>query len=64
MKLNEKSEVRNMKNGTHVNLNTIDEISAMRILRELREKSLKENDGKVHVRDIENGHVGRTIKKF
>lgn len=64
MKLNEKSEVRNMKNGTHVNLNTIDEISAMRILRELREKSLKENDGKVHVRDIENGHVGRTIEKL
>lgn len=64
MKLNAKSEVRNMKNGTHVNLNTIDEISAMRILRELREKSLKENDGKVHVRDIENGHVGRTIEKL
>ena len=42
----------------------IDEISAMRILRELRERALKENDGKVHVRDIENGHVGRTIEKF
>lgn len=53
-----------MKNGTHVNLNTIDEISAMRILRELREKALKENDGKVHVREIKNGHVGGTIEKL
>lgn len=53
-----------MKNGTHVNLNTIDEISAMRILRELREKSLKEKDGKVHIREIENGHVGKTIEKI
>ena len=53
-----------MKNGIHVNVNNIDEISARRILCELREKSLKENDGKVHVRDIENGHVGRTIEKL
>ena len=33
-----------MKNGTHGNANVIDEISAMRILRELREKSLKETE--------------------
>lgn len=53
-----------MKNGIHVNENNIDEISAMRILRELREKSLKENDGKVHIREIRNGHVGSTIEKL
>lgn len=42
----------------------IDELSAIRILRELRERALKENDGKVHVREINNGHIGRTIEKF
>lgn len=52
-----------MKYGYSDNVH-IDELSAMRILREVREKALKENDGKVHVREIENGHVGRTIEKF
>ena len=42
----------------------IDELSAMRILRELKEKSSKENDGGVHIREIKNGHVGRTIEKY
>lgn len=42
----------------------IDELYAIRILRELRERALKENDGKVHVREINNGHIGRTIEKF
>ena len=53
-----------MENGTHCDANVIDEISAMRILRELREKSIKENDGKVHIREIRNGHVVRTIEKY
>lgn len=53
-----------MKNGTHGDANVIDEISAMRILRELQEKSIKENDGKVNIREIRNGHVVRTIETY
>lgn len=53
-----------MKNGTHRNKNNIEELSAMRILRELRGNALKENDGKVHIREIRNGHVGRTIETY
>lgn len=52
-----------MKHGKE-NLIHIEEISAMRILRELREKALKDNDGKVHIREIENDHIGKTIEKY
>ena len=52
-----------MKDGIHGN-ETIDEVSAYRILRELREKSQKDRDGKVHIREIHNGYVGKTIAKY
>lgn len=53
-----------MKKGTHSNPKTIDTISAMRILRELKEKASMEKDGKVHVREIRKGHVGKIIEKY
>lgn len=53
-----------MKDGIHGEDIKIEELSAMRILKELQEKSLRENDGKVHIREIKNGHIGRMIEKF
>lgn len=53
-----------MKYGIQSNVTSIDELSAMRIFKKLRENSLKENEGGVHVREIENGHIGKTIEKF
>lgn len=53
-----------MRDGVHVDTTNIDELSALQILRELHDEASRENDGKVHVREIENGHIGRTIEKF
>lgn len=53
-----------MKDGIHGNRKQIEELSAIRILKELHDKAKTENDGKVHVREIKNGHVGEIIKKF
>ena len=53
-----------MKDGIHGNRKQVEELSATRILRELYDKAKTENDGKVHIRDIKNGHVGETIEKF
>lgn len=39
-------------------------VGILYILRELREKALKDNDGKVHIREIENDHIGKTIEKY
>lgn len=52
-----------MKYGYSDNVH-IDELSAMRILREVRDKALKEKDGKVHVREIKNGHIGKMIERY
>lgn len=52
-----------MKDGTHGNPK-IDELSAFRILCELREKSQKDTDGKVHIREIKDGHIGETVESY
>lgn len=53
-----------MRYGIQSNDTKVEELSVIRILRELYEKSRKENDGKVHVREINDGYIGRTIEKF
>lgn len=57
-------EARRMKDGIHGNREQVEELSASRILNELYEKAKTENDGKVHIREIKNGHVGETIEKY
>ena len=57
-------EVSKMKDGIHRNKEQVEELSASRILSELYNKAKTENDGKVHIREIKNGHVGKTIEKF
>lgn len=57
-------EVRRMKDGIHGNREQVEELSAGRILSELYDKAKAENDGKVHIREIKNGHVGKTIEKY
>lgn len=52
-----------MKNGTHGN-RPIDEILAYRILKEIHSKAIKDNDGKVHIREIQNNKVGKTIATY
>lgn len=52
-----------MKSGINGNPK-IDELSAFRILCELREKAQKDTDGKVHIREIKNGHVGDIIERY
>ena len=52
-----------MKNGIHGN-RPIDEISAYRILKEIHDKAIKDNDGKVHIREIQNDKVGKTIATY
>lgn len=42
-----------MKDGIHRDVTKIDELSATRILREVQQKALKENDGKVHIRELD-----------
>lgn len=53
-----------MKDGIHGNREHFEELSASRILSELYNKAKTENDEKVHIREIKNGHVGKTIEKF
>lgn len=53
-----------MKDGIHGNREQVEELSAGRILSELYDKAKAENDGKVHIREIKNGHVGKTIEKY
>lgn len=52
-----------MKNRIHGN-RQIDEISAYRLLKEIHGKAIKENDGKVHIREIQNNKVGKTIATY
>ena len=53
-----------MKDGIHGNRGQVEELSAGRILSELYDKAIIENDGKVHIREIKNGHVGEMIEKY
>jgi hypothetical protein len=54
----------NMKNGTHVNVAKVDEITAHRLLNELYQKSKKENNGKVNIRKIEDNHIAETVERY
>lgn len=53
-----------MKNGTHVNVAKVDEITAYRLLNELYQKSKKENNGKVNIRKIEDNHIAETVERY
>ena len=53
-----------MKDGINENREQVEELSAGRILSELYNKAKTENDGKVHIREIKNGHIGETIEKY
>lgn len=53
-----------MKDGIHGNREQAEKLSAIRILNELYDKAKTENDGKVHIRDIKDGHIGETIERF
>ena len=55
---------KKMKNGIHGNRKQLEELSVNRILGELYDKAKAENDGKVHIREIEDGHVGDTIELY
>lgn len=55
---------KKMKNGIHRNRKQLEELSVNRILGELYDKAKAENDGKVHIREIEDGHVGDTIELY
>ena len=50
-----------MKDGIHGNREQVKELAASRILNELYGKAKIENDGKVHVREIKDGHIGSII---
>lgn len=53
-----------MKDGIHGNREQIEELSATKILRELYDQAKFENDGKVHIRAIKNGHVRETVESY
>lgn len=53
-----------MKNEIHGNREQLEELSVNRILGELYDKAKAENDGKVHIREIKDGHVGDTIELY
>jgi hypothetical protein len=55
---------KKMKNGIHGNREQLEELSVNRILGELYDKAKAENDGKFHIREIEDGHVGDTIELY
>lgn len=55
---------KKMKNGIHGNREQLEELSVNRILGELYDKAKAENDGKVHIREIEDGHIGYTIELY
>lgn len=48
----------------HGNREQLEELSVNRILGELYDKAKTENDGKVHIREIEDRHVGDTIELY
>ena len=52
-----------MKNGIHGN-RKIDEISACRILREMYKHRKENEDEKVHIHEIKNGHISKTIRVY
>jgi predicted RNA-binding protein with RPS1 domain len=52
-----------MKFGTRCS-KQIDEITAYRLLKELYEKRSKNQDGKVHIHEIKDGHIGEEIENF
>ena len=52
-----------MKDGIH-GVRQIDETTASKLLKELYENRKKNKDGKVHVHEIENGHIGEEIARF
>lgn len=56
-------EVSKMKDGIHGNREQVKVLPAGKILSELYDKAKIENDGKVHIREIKNGHVGEMIEK-
>lgn len=53
-----------MKDGIHGNRERVKELSASRILSELYDKAKTQNDGKVHIREIKDGHVGDIIESY
>lgn len=53
-----------MKDGIHVSSKQIGEITAYRLLKELYENRKKNEDGKVHVHEIEDEHIGKEIARF
>lgn len=54
-----------MKNGTHGNgSKQIEEISAHRILRELYEHRKQNEDGKVHIHEIKDGHIEKEFVSY
>lgn len=57
-------DTKKMKNGIHGNREQLEELSVNRILGELYDKAKAENDGKVHIREIEDGHIGDTIELY
>lgn len=52
-----------MKNGIHRN-RKIDEISAYRILREMYKHRKENEDGKVHIHEIKDGHISKTTEIY
>ena len=54
-----------MKNGTHSHgSREIEEISANRILKELYEHRKENEDGKVHVHEIKEGHIEKEFVSY
>lgn len=53
---------RDMKNG-HAN-KKIEEITAYKILRELLENRRKNEDGKVHIHEIKDGHISKECVRY
>lgn len=52
-----------MKNGIH-RKRKIDEISAYRILREMYKHRKENEDGKVHIHEIKDGHISKTTEIY
>ena len=45
-------------------ISDIKEGTAYRLLKELHQKSIKENNGKVNIREIKGNHIGETVEKY
>lgn len=52
-----------MKNGIHGS-RKIDETTSSRLLKELYEKRKENEDGRVHIHEIKDGHIGKEIVCF